>query len=257
MYNDVEVPTILCHYDSYWLGLGNNHGDVDYWFEEHNKTMDDVRNDVAILMGIGEPPKEPEEEKKEIYRVRKDWEDVESNIGSYYNLEYAVATCDEAGPEYEVYNSSGVAIYPERELEEEIVKTFKAGDEVKLLPGATYSNGKTIPSWVFSYKLYVRGKDKNGDIIFSTKKTGTIIGITKAENLVDYNAKIDAENFQSYIIAVTADLLNVRSGPGTGYSINGQIKKHSLYTIIEEKNNWGKLKNNIGWIHLKYTKKVT
>lgn len=49
--NGVVVPTILCHKDSYNLGLGSNHGDVLHWFKKHGKTMDDVRNDVAILMG--------------------------------------------------------------------------------------------------------------------------------------------------------------------------------------------------------------
>ncbi len=48
----INVPTILCHYDSYKLGLGSGHVDVMHWFSKHNKTMDDVRKDVAALMGI-------------------------------------------------------------------------------------------------------------------------------------------------------------------------------------------------------------
>ena len=48
--NGVKVPVILCHYDSYHLGLGNNHGDIYTWFEKHGKDMNDVRNDVAALM---------------------------------------------------------------------------------------------------------------------------------------------------------------------------------------------------------------
>lgn len=50
-YNGVTVPVILCHADSCKLGLGSNHGDVLHWFKKHGKTMDDVRNDVAKLMG--------------------------------------------------------------------------------------------------------------------------------------------------------------------------------------------------------------
>lgn len=50
-YNGVKVPVILCHQDSYQLKLGNNHGDVYHWFKKFGKTMDDVRNDVANLMG--------------------------------------------------------------------------------------------------------------------------------------------------------------------------------------------------------------
>lgn len=50
-YNGVEVPVILCHADSHKLGLGSNHGDILHWFKKYGKTMDDVRNDVAKLMG--------------------------------------------------------------------------------------------------------------------------------------------------------------------------------------------------------------
>ena len=48
--NGVTAPTILCHADSYKLGLGSNHGDVLHWFKKHGKTMDDVRNDVTNLL---------------------------------------------------------------------------------------------------------------------------------------------------------------------------------------------------------------
>ena len=46
----VNVPTILCHQDSYKLGLGGNHGDIYNWFPKHGKSMATVRNDVAALM---------------------------------------------------------------------------------------------------------------------------------------------------------------------------------------------------------------
>lgn len=50
-YNGVAVPTILCHQDSYKLGLGSNHGDVYLWFNKYGKTMANVRSDVAALLG--------------------------------------------------------------------------------------------------------------------------------------------------------------------------------------------------------------
>lgn len=46
----INVPTILCHADSYQLGLGSNHGDVLHWFPKFGKTMNNVRNDVAALL---------------------------------------------------------------------------------------------------------------------------------------------------------------------------------------------------------------
>lgn len=52
-WNGVKVPTILCHNDSYKLGLGSGHADVYNWFNRFGKTMDDVRNDVAKLLSGG------------------------------------------------------------------------------------------------------------------------------------------------------------------------------------------------------------
>lgn len=49
--NGINVPVILCHQDSYKLGLGSNHSDVYHWFNRYGKSMDSVRNDVADLMG--------------------------------------------------------------------------------------------------------------------------------------------------------------------------------------------------------------
>lgn len=46
-----QVPVILCHQDSYQFGLGSNHADVYHWFNKYNKTMENVRNDVAALLG--------------------------------------------------------------------------------------------------------------------------------------------------------------------------------------------------------------
>jgi hypothetical protein len=53
---------------------------------------------------------------------------------------------------------------------------FKVGEKVKLLSGATYYNGKTMPIWLYSMTLYVRGIQGN-NIIFSTLKTGAITGM--------------------------------------------------------------------------------
>ena len=56
-----------------------------------------------------------------------------------------------------------------------------------------------------------------------------------------------------YIARITVDNLNIRSGPGTSYSIVGTIRDRGLYTIVDEENGWGKLKSGVGWISLKYT----
>lgn len=52
----VTVPTILCHQDSYKLGLGSGHADVYLWFNKFGKTMDDVRRDVAAAIAAQQQP---------------------------------------------------------------------------------------------------------------------------------------------------------------------------------------------------------
>lgn len=59
-----------------------------------------------------------------------------------------------------------------------------------------------------------------------------------------------------YLVRVTASVLNVRIGAGVEYKIKTQIKKNEVYTIVEERNGWGKLKSGAGWIKLKYTERV-
>lgn len=123
--NGVKVPTILCHYDSYKLGLGSNHGDVDHWFPKHGKSMATARADVAALLAADAPatPSTPAEPAptpapaKELYRVRKSWEDAKSQVGAYSILDNAKRACDTAGPAYSVYDSTGKKVYPESKIE--------------------------------------------------------------------------------------------------------------------------------------------
>lgn len=55
------------------------------------------------------------------------------------------------------------------------------------------------------------------------------------------------------VVRVTADVLNVRTGPGTDYPIKMQVRKGEAYTIMSELNGWGRLKSGAGWICLEYT----
>lgn len=59
-----------------------------------------------------------------------------------------------------------------------------------------------------------------------------------------------------YTVRIITNTLNVRSGPGTMYSINRTVSKGSVYTIVEEQNGWGRLLSGAGWISLEYTEKT-
>lgn len=60
----------------------------------------------------------------------------------------------------------------------------------------------------------------------------------------------------SYLVKVTANALNIRSGAGVNHSIVGCIRDKGIYTIVETQGNWGKLKSGAGWICLDYTNKT-
>ena len=65
----------------------------------------------------------------------------------------------------------------------------------------------------------------------------------------------------SYRVRTTADVLNIRKGPGTNYGVAGQIKGKGIYTIVAEAagpgaTKWGKLKSGAGWISLDYATKL-
>lgn len=64
--------------------------------------------------------------------------------------------------------------------------------------------------------------------------------------------------FKPYLVKVTCSVLNIRSNPGTNATckIVGTVKKGQVFTIVEEKDGWGKLKSGAGWISLAYTKKA-
>jgi len=61
---------------------------------------------------------------------------------------------------------------------------------------------------------------------------------------------------ETFLVKVTASALNIRQGPGTNYSITGVIRDKGVYTIVETKDNWGRLKSGAGWISLKYTQRL-
>lgn len=143
----------------------------------------------------------------------------------------------------------------EKKMEENIV-VFKVGDAVRLKYGATYTSGTAIPSWVIKSKLYIRNIRSNGDYVISIKPTGPVTGIVKPEMLTEYTAVVIDEGFTPYMVKITADVLNVRAGAGTSYKVNTQVRMNGVYTIVGEKDGWGRLKSGAGWICLDYTEKV-
>ena len=225
------------------------------WMMSH---MDDyvAKVNSRLNSGVQHAPSEPSapsNEEKKYYRVRLSWADANSQIGAYEVLDNAKNACKTG---YAVYDWDGNEVYSNKTSTS---SGLVDGCTITLKAGATYLDGRAIPSWVTKSTLYYRGRNSKG-IIFSTQKTGAITGVVSESAInglnVSSGTNSGANNQSSYRVKVTADALNYRSGPGTNYGINGTIRDMGVYTIVEENNGWGKLKSGAGWIKLEYTSRV-
>lgn len=153
---------------------------------------------------------------------------------------------------------------------------LQVGDSVEFISSATKYNpvGSGIPSWVKNGYTHIVTKDavngkavtKGGErCVLLGKKVNKATGKEEAGINTWVSVKVlqkvgtaAAEAFKSYKVKVTADELNIRKGPGTGFATNGAIKDKGVYTIVLEDatGKWGKLKSGAGWISLAYTKAV-
>lgn len=68
--------------------------------------------------------------------------------------------------------------------------------------------------------------------------------------------KLDANNDSGKPVKITASVLNVRSGPGTNYTVVSYIRKNTVVTVVEEKDGWGKISSPTGWISEQYYEDV-
>lgn len=123
--------------------------------------------------------------------------------------------------------------------------------------------------------LNIRKSASFSSTVMGTVKKGQIYTIVKVSNGMgylksgagwismgtDYVEKISgvsstSASNTSYKVKITANVLNVRAGAGATYKINTTVKKNQVFTIIETKNGWGKLKSGAGWIDLSYATKL-
>lgn len=66
------------------------------------------------------------------------------------------------------------------------------------------------------------------------------------------------KEFLVKVIYPGGDGLNIRQEPNTLSEIKGKVYQNQVFTIVEEKDGWGKLKSGAGWISLsdKYIKRM-
>ena len=63
-------------------------------------------------------------------------------------------------------------------------------------------------------------------------------------------------NAVKYRVRINTAVLNVRKEPNASSRIATQVRSGEVFTIVEEKDGWGKLLSGAGWINLSYTKRL-
>lgn len=94
---------------------------------------------------------------------------------------------------------------------------------------------------------------KNGGYATAPDYEKVLCNIIEQYNLNQFNAASSTKpesRPKTFQIKVTSDILRIRTGAGTNYSWTGKYTGKGIFTIVEEKNGWGKLKSGAGWICL-------
>ena len=124
------------------------------------------------------------------------------------------------------------------------------GASVKKIQEMLQSLGYNITAdGIFGLKTCAAVRD------FQAKNKLTADGIVGPKTLAVLEKAISNSN-GSYQVKITANLLNVRLDAGISNPIVGMVRKGSTYTILQTKDNWGKIDNPSGWISLEYTEKI-
>lgn len=131
---------------------------------------------------------------------------------------------------------------------------FYAGNNMRITGNLAAACEKTGEFNILTSTNYTKSKDylKRGDILLADGHTVIVLSNgSKAEQIATIVTTIE-----TYKVRVTTPKLNVRSGPGQSYAIVTQVRENGVFTIIEERSGYGKLKSGAGWIDLSYTKRV-
>lgn len=147
--NPTADGVIISHREGHARGIASNHGDPEHLWNglRMGYTMNTFRKDVKEKMqgGTVKP-----DETKEMYRVRKSWEDAVSQKGAFHELENA-KKCADANKGYAVFNTSGKQVYPKTDFSPYLVEVTATDLNIRKGPGTNYGKtGKFTGKGVFT-----------------------------------------------------------------------------------------------------------
>lgn len=147
--NPTADGVIISHREGHARGIASNHGDPEHLWNGLGMgyTMNTFRKDVKEKMqgGTVKP-----DETKEMYRVRKSWEDAVLQKGAFHELENA-KKCADANKGYAVFNTSGKQVYPKTDFSPYLVEVTATDLNIRKGPGTNYGKtGKFTGKGVFT-----------------------------------------------------------------------------------------------------------
>ena len=154
---------------------------------------------------------------------------------------------------------------PAEEMEDDVLvadrfdaeRTYNIGDAVMLSADALSPLGAEIPKRFKQVKVYIRSI-KNGNYGFSINKTGKTSGfLVSSKYITPYveEALLAAKGFNPYLVLVKVEHLDIKSKPTSNSKTLKTIHRDGLYTIVDEKDDWGHMKIG-GWIPLDCVRKI-
>ena len=136
---------------------------------------------------------------------------------------------------------------------------FEVGDLVSVLSYAKYYNGSSIPDFVKKQNWYI--SEVSGDRVVIDRNEDGSNSIQSPINS-KYLVLVRKKAALPFFVRVDIARLNIRTGPGTNYSLTGKYTGKGVFTIVDVSNGtgsnsgWGKLKSGAGWISLDYATKL-
>ncbi len=174
---------------------------------------------------------------------------------------YGVWTTANGCETYHALNASSKSKKFAETVNNEIHAALKALNPKSVNRGVKVENhavtkNAAMPAVLVEYAFYTNKTDLA--ILKNNRQEladATVKAICKHFN-VAYKKPVD--NFLVKIIYDGAEGLNIRQEPNSSSKVNGQVFVNQVFTIVEEKNGWGKLKSGAGWISLnkKYVTKL-
>ena len=125
---------------------------------------------------------------------------------------------------------------------------FKVGDTVQIINGAVYlNNGRAVADSLLTVKLYVRETKEHSSVV-ARAKTGPVVGEIDNNHLKLVEGNIAL--IDPYIIQARDVNIPLYNSPNKNSGIIRRLGLFELITIVDEKNDFGKVKMGAGWIDL-------